>query len=164
MKKFPLIVALGLFALILGSVPTLNYVGVCQAGERFGQKLTGAEKIRLAVERYRRISEWPAYEVRDHLDSLRMTEPACLQQSELKHLPYESVEELLALNLGCCRISETGYKGYPRTLLSRVSGRNAGFVTGQYEVRYMDADGSICSYTREIALAVTNCGDLWNGF
>jgi hypothetical protein len=130
------IMLLPLLFLMLGS---LNYSGFCYSKKRW---LSDEEIIRAAVFQANSSTTLAVLGIRNGV-------------------PYESVDDLLAANPGCCSIGHDGGGEGPRKPFStfeKLTGFGGEVVTIKFTAKCMDEYGRQQPARLRLTLAVTNCG------
>lgn len=131
------IVLLPLMFLMLGS---LNYSGICYSQKRW---LSDEEIIRAAV-------------FQANARSTRV-----IRGDARVAIPYESVDDFLAANPGCCSMGHDGGGEGPREPFStfeKLTGFGGEVVTVKFTAKYIDEYGRQQPVRLRLTLAVTNCG------
>lgn len=136
----------------------MNYAGYCHAEHRF---LSDEEKIHSAVQFV--LNRYPPT-ISKKID---VTVNGVAQKSDYWYPPenpvmYKDINDFMAINPGCCRLSMRTGEGSPLSLLDRITGYASTFVIVKYDVRYKE-NGIEKSQMDSTAVAVRNCGNAWSG-
>lgn len=129
----------------------LNFNGVCVPR---AEKLSDSSKIRIAVDQLLKVSV-PA-------DNVYAEENGRLVRLTAGQQPgraYRNVNEFLAENPDCCIVEMTlPHLQHAPDMISRISGRFAGYVIIRYRERFgVDAPKKLAH------VAISNCGKPWSG-
>ncbi|HEX5803715.1 MAG TPA: hypothetical protein VFY24_11875 [Azospira sp.] len=135
-------------ALRIGFSAGMSYAGYCFAEQK---TLSDNEKIRALVDNVLKKSP-PAVALKE----IRPGVPSYTVPSD--PIRYEDVDEFLALNPGCCELTETRdpEEGGPY-FMERLTGTVSGYARIDYLVRYRE-DGVVKSVPSKNHLPVSNCG------
>lgn len=128
-----------------------NYTGYCVQQQRL---ISEEEMVRSAVE----------YVNAKSSVSVSVKVDGKTQPKSYPRIRYESSEELLAENPGCCSFGLTsrptrgvGILGPPQ-FIDRISGAHRGYVHIEYAMRYLANDGTVKSVQKTWVVAIGNCG------
>ena len=137
MKSFLFV---GSALLILFGYFGLNYSGFCFAEMRY---LSNEEKIRAVFDYQNSRNKLP-------LDNLQHP----------KHIKYKSFDEHITLYPECCSVNPGGpYEVPPTNFLDRIFGYNSGdVVVINFQVRYLDENGSLKTVSNRFDNYLQNCG------
>lgn len=137
----------------------MNYAGYCHAEHRF---LSDEEKIHSAVQFV--LNRYPP-SISKQID---VNVNGVTQKIDHWYMPenpvmYKDINDFMAINPGCCRLSlRTGEGGAP-SFLDRITGYVSTYVLVQFKVRFID-DKHVENFSNGgMAVAVKNCGDSWSG-
>jgi hypothetical protein len=139
-------VILGVIIAALIGFGSANYAGVCISK---GSYLSDAELIKRATES----------EFQSHLAHIRYE---ATRKADKWLLRYDSFEDFIARNPNCCMLRRIGRKGHEVELIDRLLGWFRSFVRIYYAYETNPNDASHPKM-KEVFLAVTNCGYVWNG-
>ncbi|MGL4619759.1 hypothetical protein [Chroococcidiopsis sp.] len=126
--------------LILFGYFGLNYSGFCFAEMRY---LSNEEKIRAVFDYQNSRNRLP-------LDNL----------PDPKHIKYKSFDEHIALYPECCSVNPgSPYEVPPTNFLDRIFGYDSGdVVVINFQVRYLDENGSLKTVSNRFDNYLQNCG------
>lgn len=134
-----------LFPVIPFTLASLNYSGFClNEGRWYSDK----EKIWLAIET---------------LNSQKYGSTET-NQTQQKHIPYKNIDEFLAKNPDCCKVSHPPFKGseglWGETSLfgQKIWGFLGERVSGRFQDFYKSTDGSLKSQIVTFDAEMKNCG------
>jgi len=134
-------------ALRMGFSAGMRYAGYCFEEQK---TLSDNEKIRAVVSNV--LKKYPPAVIRTPVDNgWRVSAPD-------KPIYYKDVDEFLALNPGCCELTETrGPEEGGPYFMERLTGTVSGYARIDYLVRYREND-VVKSVQSKNHLPISNCG------
>ncbi len=126
----------------LALIPTLNYSGFCLSQGRF---LTDQEIIEIGASDY-----------------LQRYLPLNYEQFVPSDRPvaFSSLEDFMSKHPDCCSVTRAGRHDVEPSFFHRIMGHFAGFTRIEYEFDEPEPNGP---EKRVVWVAVSNCGEPWNG-
>ncbi len=149
-----------LFVILLGTLflmAGLNYSGLCVREARW---LSDDEFFKSAVKRTLRIYPYVRIRSEKQVEEDGKIITKMVTSKPKGFLPYQSLEEFMAVNNNCCTFEEP-IEGFKPSLLDKVTGFFANFVTVRYQILY-PGDSSKNSDRGRLTFAMTNCGRVYD--
>jgi hypothetical protein len=137
----------------------MNYTGYCHAEGRY---LSDEEKINSAI-RFALYGYPPSIS-----KEIEVNVNGTTQKHEYWYVPenpikYKDIDDFMAINPGCCKLSMRTGEGDAPSFLDRITGYVSTYVIVKFKVRYFDEQHLEKFANSGVAVAVKNCGESWSG-
>jgi len=131
----------------------LNYSGFCFAEKRY---LSDEEKVRAVFDYQNSRDTLPL----DNAPDPKHVLDKSFDGYNLAHIKYKSFDEHIALYPECCSLNPGGgYEVPPTKFLDRIFGYNSDdVVVINFQVRYLDENGSLKTGEKRFDNYLENCG------